>query len=195
MVGQTFPQQSTSFVGREEELADMTSMLADPTCRLLTLVGPGGIGKTRLAVETAVRVTADFAAGVRFVNLQPVETTDFLSAIADALSITLAGHNAPQTQLLGYLQDKEMLLVLDSFEHLLSQAAFLSQIVQETAAVKLLVTSRQALNLQPEWRYPLRGLPVPPDSATADIAGACGAVQLFRERIRKVRPKFSLKMS
>ncbi|MFO7536876.1 MAG: ATP-binding protein, partial [Chloroflexota bacterium] len=61
MAGQTFPQQATSFVGREEEMADITDRLADPTCRLLTLVGPGGIGKTRLAVETAVRVASDFA--------------------------------------------------------------------------------------------------------------------------------------
>lgn len=124
-------QQPTSFVGREEEMADITGRLADPACRLLTLVGPGGIGKTRLAVETAVRVAANFADGVRFVNLQAVETADFLSAIADALSITLSGQNTPQTQLLRYLQDREMLLVFDNFEHLLGQAAFLNRIVQE----------------------------------------------------------------
>jgi predicted ATPase/DNA-binding NarL/FixJ family response regulator len=192
MAGQMFPQQSTSFVGREEEMADITGKLADPACRLLTLVGPGGIGKTRLAVETAVQSAPNFADGIRFVNLQAIETADFLSAVADALSITLSGQITPQTRLLNYLQDKEMLLVLDNFEHRLSQAPFLSQIVQETAAVKLLVTSRQALNLQPEWLYPLRGLPVPPDSATADVVAACGAVQLFRERVGKVRPKFSL---
>jgi predicted ATPase/DNA-binding NarL/FixJ family response regulator len=192
MAGQTFPQQATSFVGREEEMADISSRLADPACRLLTLVGPGGIGKTRLAVETAVRVASDFADGVRFVNLQTVETADFLAAIADALAITLSGQNGPQTRLLSYLQDKEMLLVLDNFEHLLSQATFLSQILSETACVNLLVTSRQALNLQHEWLYPLRGLPVPLDSATTDVMTNCGAVQLFRERVNKVRPKFSL---
>jgi predicted ATPase/DNA-binding NarL/FixJ family response regulator len=192
MAGYGFPQQPTSFVGREEEMADVIGKLADSACRLLTLVGPGGIGKTRLSVETAVRVAPDFAGGVRFVNLQAVETADFLAAIADALSITLSGQNAPQTRLLRYLQDKEMLLVLDNFEHLLSQAPFLSQIIQETTMVKLLVTSRQALNLQAEWRYPLWGLPVPPDSATTDLAVAYGAVQLFRERVSQVRPEFSL---
>jgi predicted ATPase/DNA-binding NarL/FixJ family response regulator len=193
MAGYGFPQQPTSFVGREEEMADVINKLADPACRLLTLVGPGGIGKTRLAVETAVRAESDFADGVCFVNLQAVETADFLAAIADALSITLSGQNVPQTRLLRYLQDKEILLVLDNFEHLLSQAPFLSQIIQETIAIKLLVTSRQALNLQPEWRYPLRGLPVPPNSATADVAAAYGAVQLFRERVSQIRPGFSLK--
>jgi predicted ATPase len=133
MAGQRFPQQPTSFVGRAEEMADIISKLVDPACRLLTLVGPGGIGKTRLAVETTVRIAPDFADGARFVNLQAVETADFLAAIADTLSIILSNQNALQARLLRYLQDRQILLVLDNFEHLLSQAPFLSQIVQETA--------------------------------------------------------------
>jgi predicted ATPase/DNA-binding CsgD family transcriptional regulator len=193
MAGYGFPHQPTSFVGREEEMADVINKLADPACRLLTIVGPGGIGKTRLAVETAVRIAPDFADGVRFASLQAVETADFLAAMADTLSITLSGQNAPHIRLLRYLQDRQTVLILDNFEHLLSQAPFLSQIVQETTAVKLLVTSRQALNLQSEWRYPLWGLPVPPESTTIDVAIAYGAVQLFRERVSQVRPEFSLK--
>jgi predicted ATPase/DNA-binding CsgD family transcriptional regulator len=193
MAGYGFPHQPTSFVGREEEMADVINKLADPACRLLTIVGPGGIGKTRLAVETAVRIAPDFADGVRFASLLAVETADFLAAMADTLSITLSGQNAPHIRLLRYLQDRQTVLILDNFEHLLSQAPFLSQIVQETTAVKLLVTSRQALNLQSEWRYPLWGLPVPPESTTIDVAIAYGAVQLFRERVSQVRPEFSLK--
>jgi predicted ATPase len=192
VVGYELPQQATSFVGREEEIGDLVSRLADPVCRLLTVVGPGGIGKTRLAMETAARAATDFADGVRVVNLQAIEGAGFFSAFADALSITLSGQNAPELQLLGYLQNKEMLLVLDNFEHLLDRAAFLSQMMQETAAVKVLVTSRQAINVQAEWLYSLRGLPEPPESAGTGAAAGYGAVQLFRERVSKVRPDFSL---
>ncbi len=186
------PPQITSFIGRDEELAGIMERLIDASCRLLTVVGPGGVGKTRLAVEAAVQVADEFADGVHFVDLQAVEPTDFLSAVADALHLSLSGQNPPRAQLLNYLGGKEVLLLLDNFEHLLSKTPFLSEVVRQASGVKLLVTSREALHLQAEWCYPLAGLPVPPRSASGEAVRAYGAVQLFLERVRRVRPNFSL---
>ena len=191
MIRHTLPSQPTPIIGREAELAGVAGRLADPACRLLTIVGPGGVGKTRLALEAANEALDSFAGGAFFVDLQPVEPASFTSALIDALPLSLAGRETPQDQLLNYLRDKEILLLLDNFEHLLTNATFLNDLLSQAPAVKLLVTSREALNLQQEWLYPLHGLPVPPDPAVDDV-GAYGAVQLFRERARRVRPDFSL---
>ena len=191
MIRHTLPSQPTPVIGREAELADVASRLADSACRLLTIIGPGGVGKTRLAVEAATQARNHFADGTFFVNLQPVEAANFTSALADALPLSLAGREPPSAQLFKYLHDKEILLLLDNFEHLLNKATFLSELLSEAPSVKLLVTSREALNLQQEWLYPLRGLPVPPGPAADDI-GKYGAVALFRERARRMRPDFSL---
>lgn len=188
----TLPSQPTPLIGRETELADVTGTLANSACRLLTIAGPGGAGKTRLAVEAAARAADNVADGVYFVDLQPVEAESFLPTLADAISLSLSGREPPQAQLLKYLDDKEMLLLLDNFEHLLDQATFLSELLSQAPSVKLLVTSREALNLQQEWLYPLHGLPVPARSAADDDAANYGAVQLFEERVRRVRPDFSL---
>lgn len=191
MAEHNLPPQANPLIGRKEELAYVAARLDDPACRLLTIVGPGGVGKTRLAIE-AVSHTADaFADGVYFVDLQAVEAAGFLSDIADALPLSLSGREPPQNQLLNYLESKDILLLLDNFEHLLHEATFLSELLSRVPSVKLLVTSREALNLQDEWLYPLRGLPVPP-AATADDVAGYAAVQLFLERARRVRPHFSL---
>ncbi len=191
MTDDSLSQQATPLIGRKEELAHVAARLDDPACRLLTIIGPGGVGKTRLALEAMVRAEDAFADGVYFVDLQPVSPAEFASAIADALPLTLSGREPPLAQLRHYLRDKELLLLLDNFEHLLGQATFLSDLLSQTQSVKLLLTSRQALNLQQEWRYPLRGLSVPPDTGKDDI-DRYGAVQLFLERARRVRPDFSL---
>ena len=114
------PRQPTPFLGRRDELTSIAGQLIDPACRLLTLVGPGGIGKTRLAVQAAEQLVGQFAHGVTFVSLAPVTAASLLaSAIASALKVSFHGQAAPNVQVLDYLREKDMLLLLDNFEHLL----------------------------------------------------------------------------
>lgn len=202
------PAQLTAFIGRADEVQAITRLLVDPACRLLTLVGVGGIGKTRLAGQVAANLSTAFADGIYFVPLQAVESAYFfLCTLADALNLPLTGPEDPVTQLLIYLRDKEILLVLDNFEQLLSaveagrtgSAAILSQILAAAAGAKALITSREVLNLQEEWLYPVQGLPFPPaprlsaiSSAESEAIEMSPAVHLFVERARRVRRDFSL---
>jgi predicted ATPase/DNA-binding NarL/FixJ family response regulator len=179
------------FIGRDRELSELARLLTDPKCRLITLVGPGGSGKTRLAIQAANDNAAHFSDGVYFVGLQPVSSGEFLmSAIADALGYSLRGSDET-AQILDYLHDKQMLLVLDNFEHLLNSVDVLDAILQHTPGVKLLVTSREVLNLREEWLYPVQGMPFPSDLSAADLEDY-GAVELFVEHARRVRRDFSL---
>jgi predicted ATPase/DNA-binding CsgD family transcriptional regulator len=187
-----FPIQQTPFVGRQEELSEIAALLVDPACCLLTLVGPGGIGKTRLAIEASQQLQANFADGVYFVNLQPVVSSTFLvSTIADSIKIPLFGQQNPRILLLNFLHNKEILLVLDNFEHLLDGVDLLTEVLQTAPGIRLLVTSRELLNLQEEWLYTVRGMDFPATD-DADDFQTYSAVQLFVERTRRVRRNFSL---
>jgi predicted ATPase/DNA-binding CsgD family transcriptional regulator len=197
-----FPPQPTPFIGRTTELAEIMNILSDPTCRLLTLIGPGGIGKTRLAIQVASEMQDRFSHGLYFVALQPVRSADLLvSAVATAVNLSLAGQDDPAVQLLDYLRDKEMLLVLDSFEQWLEGGVgLLIDLLWAAPGIKLLVTSREVLNMQEEWLYPVQGLDFPMSCQELSGSGAAqakeaelySAVQLFVERARRVRPDFSL---
>lgn len=185
------PSQLTPFMGRERELREISDLLFSPTCRLLTLVGPGGIGKTRMALELAAQHRESFAHGVFLVSLQSVRSADLLvPAIADAIQVPLSGSEDQHIQLLTHLHDRHMLLILDNFEHLLDGAGLLTAIISSALDAKLLVTSREVLNLQEEWLYPVQGLDFPYDSRSDD-AESYSAVQLFIERARRVRRDFS----
>lgn len=185
------PIPATPFIGREAELAQVAERLADPTCRLLTIVGPGGIGKTRLALQTAVGHRPVFADGVGWVSLAALQTADQLTAaIAEALHYRLSGTVNAEAELIHVLGTKEMLLVLDNFEHLLTAADFLTRLLQQTTAVKLLVTSRQALELQEEWRFDLGEFSLP-DTMTAEALAQNSAVQLFVQSARRVSSTFT----
>jgi predicted ATPase/DNA-binding CsgD family transcriptional regulator len=184
------PRKRTSFIGREAEILEIHRRLADPDCHLITLVGPGGIGKTRLAiaaVERAATFTDRF-----FVPLQPVTgESAVLTAIADTIGLNLQAQDDPVKQIGRYLNDKKVILVLDNFEHLLGSVPYLSDLLAEMPALKLLVTSREVLNLEEEWLLPIEGLPVPAKVSGEDPI-RYDAVALFYDRARRVRPDFSL---
>ncbi|HET8630434.1 MAG TPA: BTAD domain-containing putative transcriptional regulator [Thermomicrobiales bacterium] len=186
------PPQPGPLIGRERELAALAARLADPACRLVTLIGPGGIGKTRLAIQVAVGQEATFADGACFVALAPVHPPRFLApAIAGALGLSAQGQQDPQEHLLDALGEREALLVLDNFEHLLDGASLVAAILARAPDVKVLVTSRERLALGEEWVFPVEGLAVPGE----DEAGApddYDAVRLFVERARKVQAGFAL---
>jgi predicted ATPase/DNA-binding CsgD family transcriptional regulator len=186
------PLQPTPFVGRADELAEIATLLADPACRLLTLVGPGGVGKTRLALQAAADAQSHFADGVRFVALQPVTSTEFLvSAFADALGLTFYGPESPRLQLLKWLRPKSLLIVVDNFEHLLDDVALPTEIVETAPGVKLLVTSRETLNVREEWIREVRGMLVPGEDPSVELDSS-DAVQLFVARARQARGDFAL---
>lgn len=186
------PPQTSPFVGREEELANIGRLLEDPACRLLTLVGPGGTGKTRLALQAAAEKIEAFSHGVYFVSLDSVRTVESLPfVIADMIKFTFYSRENPEVQLLNYLREKEMLLLLDNFEHLLEGTALLASILQQAPKVKFLVTSRERLNLQEEWGLDLQGLQLPKEGSVDGLENS-SAVQFFVQSAQRVQAGFSL---
>ncbi|MDQ4076414.1 MAG: NB-ARC domain-containing protein, partial [Chloroflexota bacterium] len=157
------PAQLTSFVGRHEELAELGRLLHDARVRLLTVVGPGGIGKTRFALHAAEEQIPNYLHGVYVVELAGVRTRDaLLSTIAKALGFQFEGWEEPQAQLPRYLKEKEILLVLDNCEHLLGEVAlFITAVLASAPRVKVLATSRERLHLSGEYVFVVPPLTLP----------------------------------
>jgi predicted ATPase/DNA-binding SARP family transcriptional activator len=197
---QNFPAQTSLLIGRETELADIGALLENPACRLITIAGPGGIGKTRLALAAAAEQAEVFAGGAAFVPLQAISSATFLApTILSALDIPLQGQRNPREQLLDYVRGKEMLLVLDNVEQLLARdqsendsiADLLSDLLARAPGVTLLVTSRERLALPGEWLFDLSGLDYPSGEPVNGIEGY-NAVRLFMQRAGQVRRQFTL---
>lgn len=185
------PQQITPFIGRADEITRLNQLLGEPNCRLLTLVGPGGIGKTRLAIEVGRQCAADYPDGVYFVRLQPVQSPDLMaSTIAETIGFAIHGSQDPGVQLQNHLRNKTMLLILDNMEHLLDGIGLITDMLVAAAQIKMVVTSREALNLRLEWLYAAEGLQYPLDDG-GEVWEAYSAVELFLLCARRVRPDFA----
>ena len=195
LVGATPPHNlptiPTPFVGREKELTDIADLLAHPNTRLITLVGPGGIGKSRLALQVLEEHRGLFAHGIGFASLDAVDSTEFISyAIARALRFSLQGLQNPDEQLLNYLRGKRILLALDNLEHLLQDCMLLKRILEQAPGITLLTTSRERLNLREEQVYQLDGLVYPETDAIEFDAVHHSAVTLFVQSAQRVERRF-----
>ncbi|MEA3440852.1 MAG: BTAD domain-containing putative transcriptional regulator, partial [Chloroflexota bacterium] len=195
----SLPPQLTPFIGRKQELAEIKKLLLDePHCRLLTLVGAGGIGKTRLAIEAAAEAQDAFPNGVYFVSLASVGQPEFIvPALGETLNIKFHGAREPKAQLLNYIRHKQMLLLVDNFEHLLDGAELLGEMLVEAPQVTLLVTSRERLSLQEEWIFEVQGLPFPQvvEITTGKSPASLedfDAVRLFLQSARRAKAGFSV---
>ncbi len=192
------PIAATRLIGRDAELIELTELLANPARRLITIVGPGGIGKTRLALAALTANAPVFEDGTVFVNLASLISPDLLAAtLLGALGLPIEPPARPEQQLVDHLRSRELLLVLDNFEHLLTGVDLLIRILQQTTRVTLLITSRERLALQSEQVFELEGLSYPskdrdfvPGSGDNVPIEQSGAVQLFIERAQQVQRKF-----
>ena len=173
------PLTTTPFIGRTTDLTRIAERLADSTCRLLTLIGPGGIGKTRLALAVARDRQENFNDGAVFVPLAAIEDlAGIVPAIAKILNLPLTGSDPAEQQLQRHLHSKNLLLVLDNFEQLVTGASLLTNLLANAPQLKLLITSRERLNLANEWLYPVIGF------------STKQAIHLFEQAARRVQPYF-----
>ena len=185
------PVQVSTFIGRQGELKTIAGRLGDPDCRLLTLFGLGGIGKTRLALEAAEIQLTTFENGVFFIPLAPLSTGEFIvPSIAETIGFSFYSDEEPKVQLLNYLRGKKMLLVMDNFEHLIESADIVAELLGAATDLKVLVTARERLNLQEEWILQVHGMEVP--QGDLEQASNFPSMQLFLERASKVRAGFEL---
>ena len=184
------PSSLTGFVGRHTEILKLGRLIEEK--RLVTLVGHGGIGKTRLALRIAEEKIRYFQDGVFFVPLAPVTSPEFIvSSIAEAIRFIFSGPQNPENQLLSHLQEKEALLILDNFEQLIDGAGIVARILESCPDVRIMATSRERLNLMGEVIFEVRGLTYPPENqsyAPEDYS----AVKMFIQCARRTYPPFLL---
>jgi predicted ATPase/class 3 adenylate cyclase len=188
------PVPLTPLVGREEEISEILTLFVEDHARLVTLTGPGGSGKTRLALAVAGELAPDFPDGVWFVDLAPLAAPDLvLPTIAATLGVRERGAQPLQETLAAYLADKRLLLVLDNFERLLAAATVVSDMLRTGAGISVLVTSREPLRLRGEREFAIAPLLLPEEGlAELTVLARVPAVDLFVQRAQAVRPDFAL---
>ena len=187
------PVQPNSLIGRERELAELVALLGEEGVHLLTLTGPGGTGKTRLGLQVAAELLEDFRSGVFFVSLAPISDSDLVvPAIAEALALReVAGEQLFET-LIGYLREKQMLLVLDNFEQVIGAAADVANLLRPCPDLRLLVTSRERLRVTRENVYAVPPLHLPEETEDLAALARSDAVALFSTRAHAATGQFAL---
>ena len=189
------PAALTPFVGREAELQQLATWLGRPGCRLITLLGPGGIGKTRLALELAGQHVTQFADGVFLVRLAPIHDPEVVaSAIVQTLGFTESGGQSALDVLMSWMCDKHLLLILDNFEHLLVAAPLVTELLAAAPGLSVLVTSRAALQVYGEHLFQVPALALP-DLERLPLPATYieyPAIRLFTTRVQAVRVDFTL---
>jgi predicted ATPase len=186
------PAQPTPFIGRATQLNALKELILDPDIRLVTLLGPGGMGKTRLSLQVAQAVLDHFTHGAFFVPLaDDTDSNQFISRVAQQLEIREGGRPLLEN-IKDYLRDKKLLLVLDNFEQLISAAPVVANLLVAAPQLKVITSSRIALKLQGEWEFPIPPLDVPQRELTLEELAGYESVRLFVERARAAQPNFSL---
>jgi DNA-binding CsgD family transcriptional regulator len=189
----TLPVTLTSLVGRSHDTAAVKELFDES--RFVTLTGPAGVGKTRLAVQVATEMAPFYTHGVVFVGLAPVSDAAWVaSAVATTLGVTGLGNSTPGDMIKAYLRQRQMLLVLDNFEHVMSAAPLVGELLESAPALCVLATSREALHLYGEREYivPPLGVPESKHEPTPDMLAKYDAVSLFVERAQALKPNFTL---
>lgn len=190
---QDLPSLSTPLVGREQQLEELAEWFAEPDCCLVTALGPGGIGKSRLALEFARLQVGLYPDGVYWIQFAPVSSTEsIIPVMMQAIGLALSERDEPKQQLFNYLRDKKMFLVLDNWEHLHSASLLLAELLESAPLLAILVTSRQRLNLKEERVYDLHGLVSPPGQGhSLNELSQYEAVRLFYSSASRLRKDFS----
>jgi predicted ATPase/class 3 adenylate cyclase len=191
------PQQATEFIGRAADVARVVDLVQRQGVRLLTLTGPGGVGKTRLALEAAARLTAVFLDGIWFIDLAPLHDPRHVpQTLAEVLGVREEPGQPLANLLAQYLRSRKLLLVFDNFEHVAEAARFVAELLAQAPGAKALVTSRAPLRLRGEQELPVHPLEIPQEpgneESTQDALARSEAVQLFVARVQTVRPDFAL---
>lgn len=189
------PIELTSFLGRENEIGALTKLLLHEDTRLVTLTGPGGVGKSRLCVEVAARLADQFTNGVRFVPLASIAEPELVAySLAQALGAREGAGQSLLANLKEHLKDQHMLLVFDNFEHVIAAASLVSELLTSCPRLKVFVTSRAMLHVRGECEYSLSPLALPDLKRKSSIEEllTCPAVRLFDERARAIEPRFAL---
>jgi predicted ATPase/class 3 adenylate cyclase len=189
------PLQATPLIGREREVEAVCGLLRSPETRLLTLLGPGGTGKTRVGLQVAAELVDDFEDGVFFVPIAAItDPTLVAPTIARVLGLSEGGAQSPEELLEGYLRDRQTLVLLDNFEQVLEAALVVDRLLSTAAGLKILATSRTPLGLYGEYEFPIPPLSLPDPESLPPLENLTeyAAVRLFVERASAVRPDFSL---